>query len=359
MLNYLNDEDGMKKEIFIIGIIVTLFATGLSGCLQDDSTGTYQNTVQIWELADQTGQVATLTVNNLGYFSGSGWVGGGSAGIQPYDIDITNGRMSSTSMTFDASASYDSGAGSISAHGIGTLNAPFPNSVSASGTWSGTISDPLGTRTFSQTWTATKISGGDISASSEDFEFDVDVNPHIATIKQGEIAVVNITVRLVRGTPQPVALTTTEWESALEIYPIFAKTTVTPTETTMLYIETTCDTPPDEYLFTVRGEEEGSFHTSVDSVNIKVVENSDCSSTLPPEVPQKPTSLLATDAEYYSLYITFENWGFDFYTLYNTYSEEGFVNNWGTMWIGSAENENQRAYFDRVGDKWKPRAIPT
>ena len=79
---------------------------------------------------------------------------------------------------------------------------------------------------------------------------------------------------------------------------------------------------------------------------------------LPSGIPPKPASLLASDAEYYSLYATFENWGFDFNATYEKYSREGSLKNWTSMWFGSAENENQRLYFDRVGDKWKPRTIP-
>lgn len=348
----------MKKKCLMVVIAVVLLATGLSGCLQEDSTDTGQETGQIWEIVDQFGQTATLTVDSFGYFSGSGWVGGGSAGIQPYDIGITNGRMSGTSMTFDASASYDAGAGSISAEGTGTLNAPFPNSVSASGIWSGSISDPLGTRTFSQTWTAGKISSGDKLTPLDDFDFDVDVEPHIVTIKQGEIATINVTVKLVKGTSQPVLLTTTDWGSDFGITALLAISTVTPPATTKLYIETTCDTPADEYLFTVRGETSGTFKTSMDSTNIIIEEDLDCGSIIPTGVPSKPTSLLASDAEYYNLYVAFQNWGFDFNNLYDDYSNQGFANNWVAFWIGSTENENQRVYFDRILDRWRPKSIP-
>jgi len=112
--------------------------------------------VQVWELVDENGHTAILTVDNNGNFTGSGWVGSTPSGT--YDIPITNGVMSGDSMSFRTSASYDSGQGTISGTGRGTLNEPFPSATSASGIWSGTISDPLGTRNFSIKWTAKKVS---------------------------------------------------------------------------------------------------------------------------------------------------------------------------------------------------------
>jgi hypothetical protein len=113
--------------------------------------------VQVWEIVDETGHIATLTVDASGSFTGSGWVG--STPLGTYDIPITNGVMSGTSMSFSTSASYDSGQGKISGTGSGTLNEAFPSANSASGVWTGTISDPLGIRNFSIKWTATKKSG--------------------------------------------------------------------------------------------------------------------------------------------------------------------------------------------------------
>ena len=74
--------------------------------------------------------------------------------------------------------------------------------------------------------------------------------------------------------------------------------------------------------------------------------------------PPKPASLLASDAEYLLIYITFENWGFDFVDTFEEYSKGGLINNWPRFWIGSGDDENKRITFDRVGDKWKPRTIP-
>ncbi len=235
------------------------------------------NISQTWEIVEQSGQKATLSVDSSGYFTGRGWRGGGSAGISPYDISIKNGRMSGTSITFEISASYSQGAGSISGTGKGTLNASFPNATSASGTMSGTISDPLGTRDFTSTWTARQTF---VKLTPKDFDFDVDVDPPLLNIMQGETATIAVTVKLVRGESQPVKLTATEWERTVDISSRFAQNPVWPTGSTTFYVATNCNTPPDSYLFTVRGETEGTFRTSVDAVNVKVIPNPDC----PPSV---------------------------------------------------------------------------
>ena len=105
------------------------------------------------------------------------------------------------------------------------------------------------------------------------FDFDVDVDPPVINIDQGAAATPLVTVRLLKGTAKDVGLTVTRWPN---INAFIVNPTVTPTETTTLTIETTCDTPPDNYLFTVRGETTGTFRTSVDSVNVIVNKNPTC-----------------------------------------------------------------------------------
>jgi hypothetical protein len=114
-----------------------------------------------WQIVSE-GQTATLTVDSSGNFTGSGWVGTAPGASPPnYNIYITNGRMSGTSMTFNVSASYASGQGYISATCIdGQMNGSFPNANYASGAFSGTAKDPLETypRDVNNSWTATRIS---------------------------------------------------------------------------------------------------------------------------------------------------------------------------------------------------------
>ena len=99
----------------------------------------------------------TLNVDSNGDFTASGFTGSSSSGT--YTIYV-NGYMSGSSISFTESASYDGGSGQISGNGDGTLNAQFPSATYASGTISGTISDPLGTRSFTMSFTASKTSGG-------------------------------------------------------------------------------------------------------------------------------------------------------------------------------------------------------
>jgi len=113
---------------------------------------------QTWSIySDSGGQYATVTVDSSGNFvTASGWVGSTPSGS--YNINITSGSMSGTTMTFYISASYDGGQGSIVGTYTGTLDASFPSATSASGTATGTITDPLtpGGRALSDTWTATR-----------------------------------------------------------------------------------------------------------------------------------------------------------------------------------------------------------
>lgn len=112
---------------------------------------------QTWEIYSTSGQqYANATVDGSGNFTAFGWTGY-APGIGNYAINVTNGRMSGTSMTFDITASYTGTGQNIYGTASGTMDAAFPNATSASGSASGTISDPLGDRPFTDTWTATRV----------------------------------------------------------------------------------------------------------------------------------------------------------------------------------------------------------
>ncbi len=107
-----------------------------------------------WQIYTDTGQqYATLYVNSDGTFTGDGWTGY-APGIGTYDIYITNGLMSGTSITFETYASY--GSGSIEGSYWGELDAPFPAATYATWQGSGWIMDPLGDREFVDSGTATR-----------------------------------------------------------------------------------------------------------------------------------------------------------------------------------------------------------
>ncbi len=109
--------------------------------------------------------------------------------------------------------------------------------------------------------------------ASEEFDFDVDVDPPAVSVAQGDVAKVQVNVRLLKGTAKLVDLTVTDWPGLVTN---IANSFVTPSEVTTLTVETDCNTVPDTYLFTVRGEAKDTFKTSVDSVNIEVTKNSSC-----------------------------------------------------------------------------------
>ena len=111
---------------------------------------------------------------------------------------------------------------------------------------------------------------------SPEFTFDVDINPNFVTIKKGETAQIPLTVKSLKGSPSEVKLTATAWDSSLHIEGNFTEPVITPTQTTVLNVNTTCDTPLDNYLYTVRAETSDSFYTSIDSVSIVVQDSENC-----------------------------------------------------------------------------------
>ena|GEM_PF-5685184 len=118
-----------------------------------------QSAFQTWDIVDDSGCTATLTVDSSGNFSGSGWTFDTYDG--PVPIFISQGIMSGTNMTFVVSGS-SAGGFSGTGWGAGKLNASFPSATSASGT--GTVSIKMQdtrswtTGEWSFAWTATRTS---------------------------------------------------------------------------------------------------------------------------------------------------------------------------------------------------------
>lgn len=158
--------------IIALGLITIVGSNGGGGAGDGGNTTPTTDTTtdatsgQTWKIVEEYGNTATLTVVSSGSFTGTGWTGS-APGCDDYNIPITNGLMSGTSMTFDISASYCSGGGTLSGSCSGTLNSSFPNATSASGTCSGTITDPLGNRSFDFSWTSTKTSDEETTASCD------------------------------------------------------------------------------------------------------------------------------------------------------------------------------------------------
>jgi len=159
-----------------------------------------QSTFQTWEMVATTeggSYSGTLNVQSDGDFTSSGFTGSTPSGSYPIDVE---GLMSGTSVSLTITAYYDSGNGQIYGSGDGTLNAKFPSATYASGTISGTISDPLGARGFSMSWTATKTSGGSSGGGGLglfDDDSIVDVVPFIIAGAVG-IALISVSVAVVK-----------------------------------------------------------------------------------------------------------------------------------------------------------------
>lgn len=101
------------------------------------------------------------------------------------------------------------------------------------------------------------------------FDFDVDLDTHRVSIQAGDVVNVIVTVKYLRGPKSNVTLTVTDFPGA-NIITTFNTNTVSPTGSATLEIRTSPQTPADGYLFTVRGEAQGTFLTSVDAIRVDV-----------------------------------------------------------------------------------------
>lgn len=145
--------------------------------------------------------------------------------------------------------------------------------------------------------------------SKSEFDFDIDVDPAIATIKQGGTAKAYVKVTPVKGDRENVDLTITNWNSQ----GVTSSFETTSTKTgSWLYITASCKTPPDGYLHTVQGA--SGIRTSVDSINVIVEENTeDCTepttttapTTSAPTVSDVKPSISSTSATCTESAITF------------------------------------------------------
>ena len=110
-----------------------------------------------------------------------------------------------------------------------------------------------------------------------DFEFDIDV-PVFETVKQKDTVRIPVEVTLVKGEPKEVALSTTTFQESLGIYGWFEQDLVTPTQRIYLVVQTSCNTPPDNYQFYANGIATSDSASSTDMVTVTVESSSDCPS---------------------------------------------------------------------------------
>lgn len=152
----------MKAKHLIVFVLTAIIALTITVTLAASTCKvSAQSNFQTWQMVMTTESgtyTGTLNVQSNGDFTSSGFTGRTSEGTYPINIE---GYMSGSSVTFTETATYDHGQGQIYATcSDGRLNAPFPSATSAQGTIYGTITDPLGSRSFTMSWTATKTSGG-------------------------------------------------------------------------------------------------------------------------------------------------------------------------------------------------------
>jgi len=110
---------------------------------------------------------------------------------------------------------------------------------------------------------------------TDEFDFDLYIEKQFVEVTQGETVIVQVNVRSLGVTAQPVKITNTQWYS-LGITSQVTPESVTPPNAAQLQLITTCDTPVDDYLYTVTGETTGTFRTHVDSFTLKVLKNPSC-----------------------------------------------------------------------------------
>jgi len=104
------------------------------------------------------------------------------------------------------------------------------------------------------------------------FDFKVTIDNHVVTMSPGQQIAIPVRLELIRGKPQQIDLdVNTHWESVgLTATIRFSELAPSqPWKATMM-IKASANTPPDSYLFTVRGSAKGTFHTSEDAVTVIV-----------------------------------------------------------------------------------------
>jgi hypothetical protein len=104
------------------------------------------------------------------------------------------------------------------------------------------------------------------------FDFKISIRQHIVNLEQGRQISVPVDLTLVRGKPKAVKFdVNTRWDSVGLTAQVHPPELVPrqPWAATM-EIRASQTTPPDSYLFTVRGSTSGTFHTSEDAITVIV-----------------------------------------------------------------------------------------
>ena len=104
------------------------------------------------------------------------------------------------------------------------------------------------------------------------FDFKISFDNHVVLLAPGKQISVRVKVDKIRGGRQPVMLNvSTNWESMGLVAWINPPALVPdPQWTATMMIRASATTPPNSYLFTVRGSAEGTFNTSEDAITVIV-----------------------------------------------------------------------------------------
>lgn len=104
------------------------------------------------------------------------------------------------------------------------------------------------------------------------FDFKVTIDNHVVTMVPGQQIAIPVRLELIRGKSQQVDLdVNTNWESmGLTASIRFSALAPSQPWKATLMIKASANTPPDSYLFTVRGSAKGTFRTSEDAVTVIV-----------------------------------------------------------------------------------------
>ena len=106
--------------------------------------------------------------------------------------------------------------------------------------------------------------------SQSAFDFSVRLPTHSVAVKPGQPVSVPIMVENLKGTPRPIALTASDWQS-MGLTAAITQPTLQSGMITQLQVTVPPGTPPGSYLFTVRGDAAGTYKTSNDTLTVTVL----------------------------------------------------------------------------------------
>ncbi|GFN40375.1 MAG: hypothetical protein YK1309IOTA_1670001 [Marine Group I thaumarchaeote] len=123
----------------------------------------------------------------------------------------------------------------------------------------------------------------------DEFNFKVSVETFDEMIQDRTLNI-QVNTQLLKGSTEPIKLTVTQYP-VQDITAYLSSSTINAGQSTDLVIKTTCNTPPDDYLFTITGSPTSgtTFLSSNDSVKVTIKPNSNCKTTTSTSSPSSST----------------------------------------------------------------------